>query len=328
MINKRRDLENVEVMDLRSSNRSIHEEISILSNVSLNDGVRVEQFHLLPEFGKGQIIHYRTQEISITISKYLLNSDLDYTLSESAEVLQISFLLKGEKIIKIKGNEDIFFENRESYLANIKDLNGSVRISGGKLFKEVKIKLPKSFLIDHGFVNDMELKKLTDENVILPITDELFTILMSLERKDISGTANRMYLKAKVFELMAIQMESYKNKDLNFGKINSDKTIKRLYAIRQVIKSNLHKNLSLKQLTVEAGMNGNTLNREFNRVFGCTISEYSSLEKMGKAKFMLENTENLVYQIAEEVGYKNATHFSAAFKRKFGITPNEYRKHL
>lgn len=328
MIKKRSDFEKLQVINLESANGSIHEEISVLSEVSLNDGVRVEQFNILPKYGNGFITHFNTQGISITISKYQLHKDVLYRLSSKTEVLQINFLLKGEKIIQLGKDKEIFFENRESYLANIKDFNGLVRILGGKLFKEVKIKLPMSFFLDHGFVNDHELKKLTDENLILPITDELYEILMSFERKDITGTANRMYLKAKVFELMAIQMENYKNKDVNIGKIKNDKTIKKLYAIKQVIKSNLHKNLSLKQLTREAGINGNTLNREFIRVFGCTINEFSSLEKMGKARDMLENTQRLVYQIAEDVGYKNATHFSAAFKRKFGITPNEYRKYL
>lgn len=328
MIKKRRDIENLNAIHLKGQHHAIHEEIAKLFDTTIKDEVSVKRYQLLPEYGEGQIIHFKTQEISITISKYRLHQDLIYALSSKTEVLQISFLLKGEKIIRIKDTSEIFFENRESYLANIQDLNGYVRVFGGKLFKEVKIKLPKSFLLDHGFVKDSDLKKLTDENIILPITEELHSILTSLERKDISGTANSMYLKAKVFELMAIQMENYKNININKEKIKPDKTIKTLYLIRQIIKSNLHKNMSLKELTIEAGINGNTLNREFIRVFGFSINEFSTLEKMSKAKDMLENTDKMVYQIAEEVGYKNATHFSAAFKRKFEITPNEYRNHI
>lgn len=328
MIKKGRESENFEIIDLRKIEGTVNEWISTKTHTSISDGTTIKQYQVLPEYGKGSINHFNTQEIDITISKYQLHSDILYRLSSKSEILQINFLLKGEKIINIKDQKEIFIENRESYMANIKGFNGYVRILGAKLFKEVKIKLPKSFLIDHGFVNDCELKELTDENLIIPITDELFSILMNLERKDITGTANRIYLKAKVMELMAIQMENYKNKEANMIKMDGDKTLKKLYSVKQIIKSNLHKNLSLKQLANEVGVNGNTLNKEFIRVFGCSVNSFSIAEKMNSAKDMLENTQKMVYQIAEEVGYKNATHFTAAFKRKFNTTPKQFRKLL
>ena len=44
-----------------------------------------------------------------------------------------------------------------------------------------------------------------------------------------------------------------------------------------------------------------------------------------RAKYLLENTELPIYEIAESVGYKNATHFSAAFKRFYNETPKVCR---
>ena len=251
-----------------------------------------------------------------------------YAVPFQKEILQISFLLTGEKIIYLENEQHIFYENKESYMANIDQFSGYSRILGGMLFKEVKIKVPKSFLIFHGFMSNYELKQLNDENLILPITDELFSILSHIERKDITGTANRMYLKAKVFELMAIQMEQYKNRGLSCNQITQDKILKKIYRIKQLIKDNLHQNYTSQQLGSEVGITGQSLNKEFIRIFGYTVNEFSTMEKMNKAKIMLENTQKLVYQIAEEIGYKNATHFSAAFKRRFGTTPKNYRKLL
>ena len=98
--------------------------------------------------------------------------------------------------------------------------------------------------------------------------------------------------------------------------------------VKQLVKANIHKNITLSNLGNELGITGHTLNKEFIRIFGCSINEYSTTEKMNQAKMMLENSQKMVYQIAEEVGYKNATHFTAAFKRKFGTTPKQYRKLL
>ncbi len=49
---------------------------------------------------------------------------------------------------------------------------------------------------------------------------------------------------------------------------------------------------------------------------------------MDRAKDLLRSTQLPIYQIADEIGYKNATHFSAAFKRCFGMTPKNFRNVL
>ncbi|NJB72693.1 AraC-like DNA-binding protein [Saonia flava] len=325
MIKKRRDLNQIEVIDLGDSGNTISDRISIKTSTSSFDGATTEQFHVLPRYGMGCINSFVTSNMNISISNYNLHHDLVYDQSSKNDYLQIAFLLKGEKIIDVEDGNEILFENRESFMANIKEFNGRIRILGKSNFKEVKIKLPISFLIDHVFINSYELKKLTDTNLILPITDELYSILENLESKVVSGSINRIYIKAKVLELIAIQLENYKTKATNDLKMGNDKTLKKLYQIQLVIKSNLHKNFSLLELASEVGINSGTLNKEFIRIFGYSVKEFGTSEKMTQAKFMLDNSERMIYQIAEEVGYKNSTHFTAAFKRKFGITPKRYR---
>tara|TARA_R110000868_G_scaffold106443_2_gene291917 strand:- start:7695 stop:8669 length:975 start_codon:yes stop_codon:yes gene_type:complete len=322
MIKKGRDFINEDVQILKT----ITDKIAIKTGSQLTDGVQIDEYHIVPKYGTGTISNFNFEEIEITISRYQLVKDLVYGVPFQKEILQISFLLTGEKIIYIEDDKHIYYENKESYMASIDQFSGYSRILGEVPFKEVKIKIPQSFLIFHGFMSDFDVKQLTDENLILPITDELLSILSSIERKDITGTANRMYLKAKVFELIAIQMENYKNRALNCNQITQDKILKKTYRIKQLIKDNLHKNYTTQQLGDEVGITGQNLNKEFIRVFGYTVNEFSAMEKMNKAKLMLENTQKLVYQIAEEIGYQNATHFSAAFKRRFGTTPKQYRK--
>lgn len=74
-----------------------------------------------------------------------------------------------------------------------------------------------------------------------------------------------------------------------------------------------------------AGLNESTLRKEFKRIFGLSVGEFSRSQKIKHAKNLLRNTELSVYQIAEEIGYKNATHFTAAFKRLEGIAPLKFR---
>jgi two-component system response regulator YesN len=47
---------------------------------------------------------------------------------------------------------------------------------------------------------------------------------------------------------------------------------------------------------------------------------------MKKAGELVCSTSKKVYEIAEEVGYKNSRYFSVVFKKYFGCTVLEYRK--
>jgi AraC-like DNA-binding protein len=47
---------------------------------------------------------------------------------------------------------------------------------------------------------------------------------------------------------------------------------------------------------------------------------------MQEAKLMLRHTDKLVYQIADELNFPNASFFSKYFRRMAGMTPNDYRR--
>jgi two-component system response regulator YesN len=47
---------------------------------------------------------------------------------------------------------------------------------------------------------------------------------------------------------------------------------------------------------------------------------------MKHALKLLIESDLMVYEIAEQVGYNNVRHFSDMFKKKFGKVPQEYRQ--
>lgn len=317
---------NCEIVDLVKLECSFTELISVKTDSIKDEGVTFNEYLILPKYGQGSIISLELDDIFLSISRFMLNDDLVIYNRGGDDLIQLSFLIEGEKIIYLKNlSKDILYENQESYLASIKDHDEHTRISGRKPFKEVKIKFTKNFLINHGFNSDFLFKKLSDINLIIPITNDLFNVLNDLEGKSLKGITRKLFLEAKILELLAIQIENYKNIDLNKLIGVKDKNIKKLYVVKQIMKENLGKNFSIKELSREVALNENILKKEFKRVFGCSINQFSTDEKMDRAKDLLQSTQLPIYQIAEEIGYKNATHFSAAFKRCFGETPKKFR---
>ena len=58
---------------------------------------------------------------------------------------------------------------------------------------------------------------------------------------------------------------------------------------------------------------------------GRTFGEHLTEIKLKKAKTLLKNGSMTVERIADSVGYPNAEHFNRVFKKKFNMTPIQYR---
>ncbi|AOW21758.1 helix-turn-helix domain-containing protein [Urechidicola croceus] len=327
MEKKRRENYNWKKTDIMYSEADFYEHVTMLTDSTLDEGVLYREHIILPEFGEGTIVNLLVEDIEIIVSRYLLKNDLVVTNIVEKDIVQLSFLIDGEKIISIEGtNEEIVYESQESYLATLNSFKGRTRVFGNKVLKEVKIKLKKSFMLNHGFNTNFTLNHKPCQDLIIPINDELLVILNNLQDAFFKGVTRKLYLKAKVLELLANQIENYNNFNIkNKQVVNQDNIIKKLYLIRQLIAENLDQNLTLVNLSRELMLNEFEIKTEFKRIFGLSIHEYAINEKMRKAKDLLNTTQLPIYSIAEKIGYKNATHFSAAFKRSFGITPKKFR---
>ena len=49
---------------------------------------------------------------------------------------------------------------------------------------------------------------------------------------------------------------------------------------------------------------------------------------MENAANLLESTEMKINEIAKKCGFEDPLYFTQAFKKNYGATPSEYRKHL
>ncbi len=66
--------------------------------------------------------------------------------------------------------------------------------------------------------------------------------------------------------------------------------------------------------------------REFKKHIGITLQDYVSSVKFSFACALLASPSNSVEDIATKLHYSSAANFISAFRRKFGITPAQWRK--
>ncbi|WP_414620430.1 helix-turn-helix transcriptional regulator [Calothrix sp. CCY 0018] len=140
------------------------------------------------------------------------------------------------------------------------------------------------------------------------------------------GFTQRMYLQSKVFELLALHLELLqpdKKTQIRANKLNKE-DIERIHQAKNILLARFHNPPSLLELSREAGLNDFKLKIGFHHCFGTTVFGYLHQYRMEQARQLLKQGNLTIAGVARAVGYANRSHFSSAFKRKFGVNPSIY----
>ena len=83
--------------------------------------------------------------------------------------------------------------------------------------------------------------------------------------------------------------------------------------------------LCVAQIAEHLGISEGHLSHTFKRETDYTVAAYITRVRMRTAMKLLNDCRNKVYEVAEQVGYRDVAHFSSSFKRIVGVTPSEYQ---
>lgn len=94
------------------------------------------------------------------------------------------------------------------------------------------------------------------------------------------------------------------------------------------IDHNYKANIKLETIAPLFGYNSAYLGKIFTKTTGESFNSYVDNRRIEHSKELLMENKLKVYEIAEQVGYKNVDYFHKKFKKYVGMSPAEYRKTL
>lgn len=94
------------------------------------------------------------------------------------------------------------------------------------------------------------------------------------------------------------------------------------------IDHNYQNNIKLESIAPLFGYNSAYLGKIFNKSVGESFNAYVDHKRIEQSKELLMENRLKVYEIAEQVGYKNVDYFHKKFKKYVGMSPAEYRKDI
>lgn len=160
------------------------------------------------------------------------------------------------------------------------------------------------------------------------MTPAMELVTQQVIRCPYQGLTKRLYLESKVLELLALSLHRVAEVTPTTPrkKVLNASDVERIHHASEILLRNLEEPPSLMTLSHLVGLNDYKLKVGFRQVFGTTVFGYLYQHRMQQAQALLTAGEYSVSDVAGLVGYTNLSAFSTAFKRKFGVSPNTYRK--
>ncbi len=113
-------------------------------------------------------------------------------------------------------------------------------------------------------------------------------------------------------------------RDICIGKKNTRNEL--VEKVDDCIKAHYKEDLNLQFISNYLFMNNSYISRAYKKITGITVTEAIAIFRVSKAKELLANTSLKVYEVAQEVGFKDAAYFTNVFFKYTNISPSDYRQ--
>lgn len=141
----------------------------------------------------------------------------------------------------------------------------------------------------------------------------------------LTGKLGYMMIETSIIQLILLQMYSLFHKEEAFRQPAANKRDTELIQeLKHYLNSTYLDDHSISALAQRFGTNTNKLMTLFKKMFGKSIFEYITDQRMEHARRLLREEGLLVTEVSRNIGYKNPNHFSTAFKKRFGVQPTSF----
>ena len=129
--------------------------------------------------------------------------------------------------------------------------------------------------------------------------------------------------------LQNLWLEIFENTDISYQEEHKDHSTAsqaRLQLMLQFIHLNYSRSISLDDIAEQAMVSKSTALNLFRKYLHITPVNYLINYRLKQAGQLLSKTEKKVSLISSETGFHNVDYFCRLFKKRYQLTPTEYRK--
>jgi AraC family transcriptional regulator len=136
---------------------------------------------------------------------------------------------------------------------------------------------------------------------------------------------SRLWMQGQALVLASLAIESFAEDHAAPG-FSLDE-MRKLHRARDLLLADLTQAPTIAMLAAETGLPVMKLKRGFRQLFDDSVYGLFQRERMVEARRRL-GADTPVMLVASDLGYTNASHFAAAFRKQFGIAPSALKRRM
>ncbi|MFN3840169.1 MAG: helix-turn-helix transcriptional regulator [Cyclobacteriaceae bacterium] len=244
------------------------------------------------------------------------------------QVVHFYFCLEGKATLafgphysrELDKKKNFLFYNPETDLPHTLTLHGKTSLVWLSISLEHLHKLfvhePLPFLTPEN-IN----RKFYDEKDIAP---SLLVVLNQLFTVQLNNLTRQLFYQGKVLEILSLYFSLKAPDTESCPFLKDDEVVRKIKIAKEHLLQRMENPPAIRDLAKLSGLNEYQLKTGFKQIYGNTVYGYLLDHKLDQARVLLDKGQLHVNEVAYQIGYSNPSHFIAAFKKKFGITPKKY----
>lgn len=286
----------------------------------------------------GQFEWYSKAEPHLLVARIRCKMDKNTCLTGEVQGdgICLCFMFKGYSFYKFPNLKQQEIRGNKNNVFKIQDTTAVYDMFKNQECDCFEVFLPSKFVekLMSYYPEEMDclLKKIKKNNVStleekhLNTTIQMEQVIRQIELASLMGNRSSMYIEAKVQELLSMQLYQC-HMPLQASCENCIIRHKnKIEEARFLLERQYMNPPSIHDLARQVDTNDTTLKNGFKYFYDNTIYGYLFEYRMNIACQLLLDSNESIVDIADRAGYEHQSHFSTAFKRKFGVSPMEYRK--
>lgn len=296
-----------------------------------------EQNSSEPLIGRGfEEIHQIDAGLCVYFSDAFITNDWMVTVKSQENGLRLRLAFAGQADYQQSGSEITGGPDNCSFVIQPAGARVVASYHGGTEHRFCTLSMSERYLRQSLKLSDAELPRILSAQWRahrsalgnFPISRESRATALRFFNIRSRGTWRTIEMRAITLDLMRQLLD-----DLQKPSASTNTSVRlrpeersKLFEVREVIHKTPTEPKTVEQLCKTTGLNRNKLHFGFKRLFGMSVHEYYTNRRLQLALELLRTTTLPIGDIAFRIGYSEPTNFTAAFRKRFMVTPNQARK--
>lgn len=279
----------------------------------------------------GSVIHRESNGLQVTMIKMLPGITLNLCQMQAGPGEQsyvtnsrgyISFCCPLEGVIEVSTDDHVYASTADD-LHVVQLPEQDIRYTCSEHYRCVDLAIKQSTLetlagsryqhLDHAIAGGCHLKTLPNSLKVFKAAETLLLRANADNTGLLTQAAAMEYLGQFLEHLLTLHLTGM-----------NKRRQKQLSTAKARLLKDLCKAPTIPELAREVGMSQCDLKKGFKEQYGNSVFALFQQERMALGRELLHSQS--VTETAKRLGYRNASHFSAAFRKQFGLLPSEARR--